>query len=174
MEWQLVNFCFVSYIFIIHKHQTPGNPLPWHHSSPVLLKNCNILLHSEFWLKATHVTAFCIHILAVLKQRRFLLRLLSPAAFSTASPHNITGNLVARCRLPKRWLMSLPKKKNRTKKGFANGFAAPISSKKCLNAFAFLGQPFEKIQRKLEKAERAADHKFQVFPLSHLLIKFLL
>lgn len=58
MEWQLVNFCFVSYIFIIHKHQTPGNPLPWHHSSPVLLKNCNILLHSKFWLKATHVTAF--------------------------------------------------------------------------------------------------------------------
>lgn len=68
----------------------------------------------------------------------------------------------------------LAKKTQNPKKGFANGFAAPISLKKYLNVFAFLGQPFEKIQTKLEKAERPADHKFQVFPLSHLLIKFLL
>lgn len=151
MEWQLVNFCFVSYIFIIHKHQTPGNPLPWHHSSPVLLKNYNILLHSKFWLKATHVTAFCIHILAVLKQRWFLLRLLSPASFSTASPHSITGNLVARCRLPQCWLMSLQKNPKTPKKGLQMDLLLLLAWRSIWMCLLFWGSHLKKSKRNSRK-----------------------
>lgn len=142
-KWQLVNFCSVSHESIICKNQTPGNPLPWHHSSPVLLKNHNILLHSKFWLKATHVTAFCIHI------------------FSSSQTKTIPPSTAVSCCFPccgssqHRWkshgalqtarvLINVLAKKR--KKGFANGFAAPISSKYS-NVFAFLGQSFEKNPR---------------------------
>lgn len=132
----------ITYLSFI---RTELQEIPSHGITPhqFLLKNRNILSHSKFWLKATHVTAFCIHIFSSSQTKTIP----PPPAMSCCFPCCGSSQHHWRSRGV---LQTAPVLTNvlakKRKKGFANGFAAPLSSK-CLNVFAFLGQPFEKSPR---------------------------